>query len=83
MPKIVAGLMGSSVQGGSQKLATPEQLRPFLDLLRKHNVKELDTARVYNGGKSEELLGEIPEAQNDFAIETKAPGFSPGSLTYE
>ncbi|EME88036.1 uncharacterized protein MYCFIDRAFT_26489 [Pseudocercospora fijiensis CIRAD86] len=75
--------MGSSVQGGSQKLATPEQLRPFLELLRKHNVKELDTARVYNGGKSEELLGEIPEAQKDFDIATKAPGFSPGSLTYD
>lgn len=83
MVKIIAGLMGSSVQSGSSKLATPDQLRPFLDVLRKYNVNELDTARVYNGGKSEELLGQIPEAKDSFTIETKAPGFSPGSLAYD
>lgn len=83
MVKIIVGLMGGSVASGSTKLSNPEQLRPFLSMLKTHAVRELDTARVYNGGKSEALLGEIPEANHDFAIATKAPGFSPGSLTYD
>ena len=82
MVKVIVGLMGSSVASGSAKMSSSELLRPFLAMLKKHNVRELDTARVYNAGKSEEDLGDIPEARTDFAIATKAPGFSPGSLTY-
>ncbi|KAK3715100.1 hypothetical protein LTR37_007310 [Vermiconidia calcicola] len=82
MVKIIVGLMGSSVQLGSAK-STTTQLRSFLDMLKTHNIRELDTARVYNAGKSEEDLGSILEAKDDFAIATKAPGFMPGSLTYE
>lgn len=51
-------------------------------MLKQHNVQELDTARVYNTGRSEEDLGKIPEAHHDFSIATKAPGFSPKSLSY-
>lgn len=83
MVKIIAGLMGSSVASGSSKLSGQEQLRSFLKTLNARNIKELDTARVYNAGKSEEDLGSVPEAQNDFAIATKAPGFSPGSLAFQ
>ncbi|EME49363.1 hypothetical protein DOTSEDRAFT_68219 [Dothistroma septosporum NZE10] len=83
MVKLVAGLMGSSVATGSTKLSSTDQLRPFLSILHNHNITELDTARVYNSGKSEEDLGAIPEAKDDFTIATKAPGFSPGSLTIE
>ena len=54
MVKVIVGLMGSSVASGYSKMTTPEQLRPFLNMLKKHGVKELDTARVYNAGKSEE-----------------------------
>lgn len=83
MVKLIAGLMGSSVATGSAKMADAEQIRPFLAMLRKHDVKELDTARVYNAGKSEEMLGNIPEAKDQFVIATKAPGFSGGSLAYQ
>jgi aflatoxin B1 aldehyde reductase len=83
MVKIIAGLMGSSVASGSTKLSGPEQLRSFLTGLKKHNIKELDTARVYNSGKSEQDLGALPEAHHDFSIATKAPGFSPGSLAFQ
>lgn len=82
MVKIIAGLMGSSVQSGFGK-STPDQTRLFLNTLKDHNVREVDTARVYNAGKSEEDLGAVPTAKTDFAIATKAPGFSPGSLTYD
>lgn len=83
MVKIVVGLMGSSVASGSSTMSGAEQLRPFLTMLKEQNVRELDTARVYNGGRSEEDLGGIPEARYDFSIATKAPGFSPGSLSYQ
>ena len=83
MVKIIAGLMGGSVSSGSGSVSSPESLRSFLSILQKHRVSELDTARVYNGGKSEEALGQLPSAQKNFTIATKAPGFMPGSLAYE
>jgi aflatoxin B1 aldehyde reductase len=82
MAKIIVGLMGSSVSKGSSSVATPSQVSSFLSVCKKHKVHELDTARVYNEGKSEELLGSVPE-RHEFAIATKAPGFSPGSLSYD
>ncbi|KAI9660481.1 MAG: hypothetical protein M1821_009831 [Bathelium mastoideum] len=82
MPKVVVGLMGGSIAKGSVSLATPSQVGDFLSVLKKHNVKELDTARVYNNGKSEQLLGSAPDKAT-FAIATKAPGFAPGSLAYQ
>lgn len=83
MVKIIAGLMGSSVASGSTKLSGHEQLRSLLGALKQQNVRELDTARVYNAGKSEEDLGSVSDAQRDFTIATKAPGFSPGTLTFQ
>ena len=83
MVKVVVGLMGSSVTNGSTKLSTPESVRHLLQTCKNHSVNELDTARVYNGGKSEELLGALPEIRQDFAIQTKAPGFMPGSLAFD
>lgn len=85
MVKIIVGLMGGSVVGGAAKLSTADQLRALLTMLAKHKVKELDTARVYNKGRSEELLGEVNVEidRQGFEIATKAPGFSPGSLSYD
>jgi aflatoxin B1 aldehyde reductase len=80
MVKISVGMMGSSVASGSSSLSTPAQVSAFLDVVKKHGIKELDTARVYNKGRSEELLGEV-SAFKDFDIATKAPAFMPGSLT--
>jgi len=85
-PKTIVGLMGSSVAKGSTSMSTPEQLSVFLSTLKSHHITELDTARVYNGGQSEELLGEVlspttPAAPTDFLISTKAPGFAPHSLS--
>lgn len=81
-PKVAVGLMGSSVAKGSASLATGETVQAFLDVCKAHGVQELDTALVYNGGKSEQLLGEV-KAGKQFAVSTKAPGFAPGSLTYD
>ena len=84
MVKVIVGMMGSSVANGSAKMSTPSQVGAFLNVLKKHNVKEIDTARVYNGGKSEELLGAVGAGTKlGFAVSTKAPGFSPGILAGE
>lgn len=84
MVKIIAGLMGGSVASGAPAVSSPDSLRALLSLLQKHNVSSLDTARVYNSGKSEETLGEVPSSiTKDFTIATKAPGFTSGSLAYD
>jgi aflatoxin B1 aldehyde reductase len=80
MVKIIVGMMGSSVAKGSTSMATVEQVQTFLRTVSSHGVTELDTARVYNSGRSEELLG-LSNARNTFSISTKAPAFSPGSLS--
>ena len=80
MVKVVVGMMGSSVASGSPSLATPTQVSSFLSVVKSHGIKEIDTARVYNAGRSEELLGEV-SAFKDFAVSTKAPAFAPGSLS--
>ncbi|KAL3417544.1 aldehyde reductase [Phlyctema vagabunda] len=82
MVRVIVGMMGSSVAGGSSKMAEVSQVEEFLSVVRSYEVRELDTARVYNGGRSEELLGQS-RAESDFAISTKAPAFAPGSLEYQ
>jgi aflatoxin B1 aldehyde reductase len=80
MVKVIVGMMGSSVAGGARSLATPSGVSDFLSVVRAHGVRELDTARVYTGGQSEETLGAV-DAGESFAISTKAPAFAPGSLS--
>ena len=82
MVKVVVGMMGSSVLGGSDATTDINKTKDFLSVVKSHNIKELDTARVYAGGKSEEALGAL-SAYKDFAISTKAPAFSPHSLAKE
>lgn len=82
MVKVIVGMMGSSVSGVSSSMSTPTQIQEFLDCVKTHDIKELDTARVYGGGKSEELLGQV-KAHKKFAVSTKAPAFSPGRLAEE
>ena len=84
MVKTIIGLMGSSVASGSAKMSTPAQLSGILNLVRSRpQIHELDTARIYGSGQSETLLGQCAPLSHTFAISTKAPGFSPGSLTPE
>jgi len=80
MVKIIVGMMGSSVAGGSSQLSTTQGVTSYLSTISSHRIHELDTARVYASGKSEELLGAV-SASNTFAISTKAPAFAPQSLT--
>jgi aflatoxin B1 aldehyde reductase len=52
---------------------TPEELKEFLSLLPKYNIKAIDAAAVYPGGapgRSETILGQA-HAAKDFIIDTK------------
>lgn len=76
--------MGSSVTQSSTTLSSLAGTTSILQLLTAYNITELDTARVYNGGKSEELLGQVrqsdPSLFSKFKVSTKAPAWAPGSL---
>ena len=54
----------------------------FLSVCKRHNIREIDTARVYAGGRSESVAGDAGICKQ-FAISTKAPAFAPKSLSYE
>ncbi|MCJ1356558.1 MAG: hypothetical protein MMC33_006553 [Icmadophila ericetorum] len=70
-PEIIYGAAGVA------RVST-EELDEWLNILQKHNVKSLDTAYAYPN--SEVTLGQIG-APKKFAIHTKAPGLSPGSMS--
>jgi len=53
---------------------TSEQVSQVLDILKQNGIDELDTARIYGAGTSEELLGEVAESQT-FIVSTKANPF--------
>jgi len=55
-----------------------EELIKYLNVLKKHKVTSLDTARRYT--RSEEILGKH-NAPKDFIIHTKAPALSPGNMS--
>lgn len=80
MPKLVVGLMGSAPHIQSASISEASGVARFLDTCARHHVRELDTAAAYV--RSEVLLGEN-DACKRFAVSTKAPAFSPRSLTYD
>lgn len=56
---------------------SPEERVQFLEVLKKYDVKDIDTAAGYPD--SEKIIGALG-APKDFVIHTKVKGFSPGSL---
>ncbi|KAK9235000.1 NADP-dependent oxidoreductase domain-containing protein [Lipomyces kononenkoae] len=62
---------------GFEKFSS-ETSQAILAILEENNVMEIDTARIY--GDSEQALFEAG-APERFIIDTKAPGFSSGSLS--
>ncbi|KAH8811554.1 NADP-dependent oxidoreductase domain-containing protein [Xylogone sp. PMI_703] len=70
IPKIILGTAGIA-------LLTPEEQKQFLSVLDKYNVKDLDTARLYQD--SEKTLKAL-DAPSKYSIHTKAMGFYRGSM---
>ena len=63
-------VLGTMTFGSQADAAAAEAM---VNLCRERGVNFLDTANVYNGGKSEEILGEILKGRRDkFVLATKA-----------
>jgi aflatoxin B1 aldehyde reductase len=56
MVKIIVGTMGRSPFALTEALSTPQQFNDFFACCQKHNIVELDSARIYGGGESEQIM---------------------------
>jgi len=79
--KVVFGAMTFGKEGAEQvRVHDPVEAGKILDTFEKHGHNEIDTAIVYGGGSSEQLLGQLissgPESRRQLIIDTK---FSPGT----
>ncbi|TFK32310.1 Aldo/keto reductase [Crucibulum laeve] len=71
---VVMGSMtfGEEGQDGA-RIHDLKEVKDILEVFRSHGHTEIDSARVYSGGTSEEYLGQLAEylKENGFKIETK------------
>ncbi|TPX60995.1 hypothetical protein SpCBS45565_g07366 [Spizellomyces sp. 'palustris'] len=78
-PRVILGTMtfGTGVGGRINDL---KEIRRILDLFHSHGHIELDTARMYCDGNTEEVLGElqVQTTPPHFSVATKAFPFEPG-----
>jgi len=72
---IVLGAMTFGEEGKEQaRVHDLETVNEIIDIFQKHGHNEIDTARVYGGGTSEEYLGRIDWEGRGIVMDTK---FSP------
>lgn len=77
----IAIVYGAAPVGNSDPFSTAEDVEKLYSVLLKHNVKEIDTAQLYE--ESENKLGET-RAGERFTLQTKwAGGYYPGWATHE
>ncbi|KAI8929603.1 Aldo/keto reductase [Entophlyctis helioformis] len=75
-PKVVFGTMTFGVGDGG-RISDRQEMRDILSLLTTYGIDELDTARMYCDGNTEEVLAEL-QVQPSFKLATKAFPFQPG-----
>lgn len=69
---IVMGAMTFGAAGTSgARVHDLKDVEAILDVFRSHGHTEVDTARVYSGGSSEEYLGKINWKEKGLKLETK------------
>ncbi|KAF8140787.1 NADP-dependent oxidoreductase domain-containing protein [Mycena galopus ATCC 62051] len=66
-----AMLIGAPASTEAVRVTTPEATTELLDIFQKHGHTEVDTARMYTGGTSEEMLGVIGWQERGLKIQTK------------
>jgi aflatoxin B1 aldehyde reductase len=73
--KVVFGAMTLGKEGAEQaRVHDLKDCAAILDVFQKHGHDEVDTARVYGGGSSEEYLGQLDWQKRGIVMDTK---FSP------
>lgn len=59
-------------EGAEQaRVFKPETCQEILDIFKSHGHLELDSARMYGGGSSEEMLRDLGAEKQGFKIATK------------
>ena len=72
MLTLSAGAVTFGREGVEQvRIHDSETVGSMLDLLRSHGYNEIDTARTYGGGSSEESLGNLGWKERGFLVGTK------------
>ncbi|KAF2272826.1 aflatoxin b1-aldehyde reductase [Westerdykella ornata] len=70
--KVVFGAMTFGRQGAEQaRIHDLKDCAAVLDVLQAHGHNEIDTARIYAGGSSEEYLGQLDLKKRGILIDTK------------
>jgi aflatoxin B1 aldehyde reductase len=59
-----------------------KNVEAILDVFQRHGHKEIDSARTYCGGTSEEYLGQINWKEKGLLIETKLAVSSTGAFFF-
>ncbi|KAJ7878697.1 NADP-dependent oxidoreductase domain-containing protein [Mycena leptocephala] len=81
-----AMLIGTPGRMEGLRVTTPEATAELLDVFQKHGHSEVDTARMYVGGTSEEMLGSVGWQERGIKMDTKlfpSKGKNMGWLTRE
>ncbi|KAJ7499440.1 Aldo/keto reductase [Mycena latifolia] len=79
---VVMGAMTFGAAGKDGARVTElNDIEAILDVFLKHGHREIDTARVYCGGTSEEYLGKIDWQKKGILMETKLYPYVPKVLT--
>jgi len=79
-------LIGAPGSTEGVRVTTREATTELLDIFQKHGHSEVDTARMYTGGTSEEILGAVGWQERSIKMETKlfpTKGKNAGWLTAE
>ncbi|CAO1634007.1 unnamed protein product [Parajaminaea phylloscopi] len=70
--KVVFGTMTFGREGAEQaRVFKPDDCQKILDVVKAHGHDELDTARMYGAGTSEEMLKQLGAEKQGFKIATK------------
>jgi aflatoxin B1 aldehyde reductase len=78
---MVKTIFGGAPLSDTATFKTHEERTKIVDILLSHNIKNLDSARLYPG--SEVAIGQL-EKRKEFTIDTKlVGGFAPGAVTKE
>jgi aflatoxin B1 aldehyde reductase len=77
--QILNTVLGTANFGESHLVKTTLQgnTQDYVDLLKKHGFKDLDTAKGY--GTSEHVLGQLNPVEQGLVIDTKVRSFAPGA----
>jgi len=72
-----------SLGKAADRVSDLKAIQAIVDEYKKHGHNTIDTARIYGGGTSEELVNEIGYKEQGLIVDTKVRGWVPGALKYD